>query len=309
MADDRNIYCSICAKSYYEVKKMIAGPSVFVCNECVGLCVDIIIEDDSAISQNFLDRDIGETAKRLLTQVDMDAITREIEFPPEYRHAGVTILASFSDLVREKYKDENVKISIQQENNKVILVIKSGSGELKERIVETLQSYGMVLSGAQPVESLSDDPYKVAEIKQQLRIAQVQLENQKELLEMERSHSTQLVKANKHVEKNYKNMLKLVSESLSSAEERNLFLKTLLETSLETQSELANDAIKTLIQLAESKPESVPQAEVKKQLNTIQENDPTAFSRIAMFGESSVAGAAGNALYSWILPIINTLPK
>lgn len=42
---DRVLYCSFCGKSQHEVKKLIAGPSVFVCDECVELCNDIIREE------------------------------------------------------------------------------------------------------------------------------------------------------------------------------------------------------------------------------------------------------------------------
>jgi len=54
MADDRNgkgddngklLYCSFCGKSQHEVRKLIAGPSVFICDECVDLCNDIIREE------------------------------------------------------------------------------------------------------------------------------------------------------------------------------------------------------------------------------------------------------------------------
>ena len=38
-------YCSFCGKSQHEVKKLIAGPTVFICDECVDLCVDIIKEE------------------------------------------------------------------------------------------------------------------------------------------------------------------------------------------------------------------------------------------------------------------------
>lgn len=41
----KTLYCSFCGKSQHEVKKLIAGPSVFVCNECVELCNDIIREE------------------------------------------------------------------------------------------------------------------------------------------------------------------------------------------------------------------------------------------------------------------------
>ena len=39
------LYCSFCGKSQHEVKKLIAGPSVFICDECVELCNDIICEE------------------------------------------------------------------------------------------------------------------------------------------------------------------------------------------------------------------------------------------------------------------------
>lgn len=53
--DDKLLYCSFCGKSQNEVRKLIAGPSVFICDECVDLCNDIIREetdtsDDAEVS-------------------------------------------------------------------------------------------------------------------------------------------------------------------------------------------------------------------------------------------------------------------
>jgi len=45
IADEKLLYCSFCGKSQHEVKKLIAGPSVFVCDECIELCNDIIREE------------------------------------------------------------------------------------------------------------------------------------------------------------------------------------------------------------------------------------------------------------------------
>lgn len=46
-SDNKNtLYCSFCGKSQHEVRKLIAGPNVFICNECVELCMDIIREED-----------------------------------------------------------------------------------------------------------------------------------------------------------------------------------------------------------------------------------------------------------------------
>ena len=49
MSDKNNkniLYCSFCGKSQHEVKKLIAGPTVFICDECVELCMDIIKEEN-----------------------------------------------------------------------------------------------------------------------------------------------------------------------------------------------------------------------------------------------------------------------
>ncbi len=48
-ADSKNtLYCSFCGKSQHEVRKLIAGPTVFICDECVELCVDIIREESKS---------------------------------------------------------------------------------------------------------------------------------------------------------------------------------------------------------------------------------------------------------------------
>ncbi|RCL01419.1 MAG: ATP-dependent Clp protease ATP-binding subunit ClpX [Candidatus Tokpelaia sp. JSC085] len=49
------LYCSFCGKSQHEVRKLIAGPTVFICDECVELCMDIIREENKASSSRVHD--------------------------------------------------------------------------------------------------------------------------------------------------------------------------------------------------------------------------------------------------------------
>ena len=58
MTDTRNgedngklLYCSFCGKSQHEVKKLIAGPSVFICDECIDLCNEIIRDEMPAAEE------------------------------------------------------------------------------------------------------------------------------------------------------------------------------------------------------------------------------------------------------------------
>ena len=46
------LYCSFCRKSQHKVKKLIAGPAVHICDECVGLCVKIVDETTDATPDN-----------------------------------------------------------------------------------------------------------------------------------------------------------------------------------------------------------------------------------------------------------------
>ncbi len=50
--DEKLLYCSFCGKSQHEVRKLIAGPSVFICDECVDLCNDIIREEINEKSED-----------------------------------------------------------------------------------------------------------------------------------------------------------------------------------------------------------------------------------------------------------------
>ena len=54
--DSKNtLYCSFCGKSQHEVRKLVAGPTVYICDECVELCVDIIAEETKSSLTNSSD--------------------------------------------------------------------------------------------------------------------------------------------------------------------------------------------------------------------------------------------------------------
>ena len=55
---DKQLFCSFCGKNQSEVKKLIAGPSVYICDECVSLCNDIIKEDLSEDKNESDDKDL-----------------------------------------------------------------------------------------------------------------------------------------------------------------------------------------------------------------------------------------------------------
>lgn len=49
MSEHRPLYCSFCGKEQYEVHKLIMGPAVYICNECIELCMDIIRDENGRV--------------------------------------------------------------------------------------------------------------------------------------------------------------------------------------------------------------------------------------------------------------------
>src|SRR5256714_2170124 len=45
---EKPLHCTFCGKSQHEVRKLIAGPTVFICDECVELCMDIVVEENKS---------------------------------------------------------------------------------------------------------------------------------------------------------------------------------------------------------------------------------------------------------------------
>src|SRR6267154_1529922 len=79
-SDSKNtLYCSFCGKSQHEVRKLIAGPTVFICDECVELCMDIIREENKSSLVKSRDgiptpKEIGKISRKS----DNPSITRDV---------------------------------------------------------------------------------------------------------------------------------------------------------------------------------------------------------------------------------------
>lgn len=123
---DKLLYCSFCGKSQHEVRKLIAGPSVFVCDECVELCNDIIREEiNSAVS--------GKTDKADLL-VPHDIRARLDEYVIGQEHAKkILSVAVYNHYKRLKNTDKD---GVELAKSNILLLGPTGSG--KTLLAQTL---------------------------------------------------------------------------------------------------------------------------------------------------------------------------
>jgi len=123
---DRLLYCSFCGKSQHEVRKLIAGPSVFICDECVDLCNDIIREE-------IQEKSGAGTGSKLPTPHEINLILNDYVVG-QYHAKKVLSVAVYNHYKR---LDSSVKVDeVELSKSNVLLIGPTGCG--KTLLAETL---------------------------------------------------------------------------------------------------------------------------------------------------------------------------
>jgi ATP-dependent Clp protease ATP-binding subunit ClpX len=122
------LYCSFCGKSQHEVRKLIAGPTVFICDECVELCLDII--HDEAKLQSPVDAKHG-----LPSPLDISKVLDEYVIGQEYAKK-VLAVAVYNHYKRVLAQDKADKNEVEVAKSNILLVGPTGCG--KTLLAQTL---------------------------------------------------------------------------------------------------------------------------------------------------------------------------
>ena len=126
--DGKLLYCSFCGKSQHEVRKLIAGPSVFVCDECVELCNDIIREE--------LEEHTDEGSDKLPKPHEIKAVLDEYVIGQE-RAKKVLAVAVYNHYKRlESRASETGRDEVELSKSNILLIGPTGCG--KTLLAETL---------------------------------------------------------------------------------------------------------------------------------------------------------------------------
>jgi ATP-dependent Clp protease ATP-binding subunit ClpX len=126
-SSEKLLYCSFCGKSQHEVKKLIAGPSVFICDECIDLCNDIIRDENAPESSGGVARSDLPSPREICGILDQYVIGQE----KAKRILSVAVYNHYKRLKHITSKDE-----VELAKSNILLIGPTGSG--KTLLAQTL---------------------------------------------------------------------------------------------------------------------------------------------------------------------------
>src|SRR5687767_4035457 len=128
-SSEKTLYCSFCGKSQHEVKKLIAGPSVFICDECIDLCNEIIRDELPAGDDQRESRGDLPTPAEIKANLDNYVIGQE----PAKRGLSVAV---YNHYKRLRHKEKAKKDDVELTKSNILLIGPTGSG--KTLLAQTL---------------------------------------------------------------------------------------------------------------------------------------------------------------------------
>jgi len=119
MSHDKHLRCSFCGKSKDSVRKFISGPSVYICNECIALCNEILAEDE--------EREVSEAITQVPTPVELKEVLDQYVIGQE--KAKKTLAVAVYNHYKRINSHQGREAEVELDKSNILLIGPTGVGK------------------------------------------------------------------------------------------------------------------------------------------------------------------------------------
>lgn len=219
-----------------------------------------------------------------------ESFTRNIVFEPEYRQAGIAVLAYFGEILQAKYPLSDVRVRIEQIGQKVILHIETPNGEV-EAFERELTQYGLAVTGRMPISEYLPDRLAAMRLEQKIQMAEMEVRHTRELLASERAANANQIGA-------LRNEIDFVRTMLDKAQYETAQSSAALRSIALNASDSVRGAMERVAWIIEGDDKDKIE-QLERELLLLHKESPSIVDRInELLVKGSIQGAAGNYLYA-----------
>ncbi len=300
--EGKQIWCDVPSKLISNIERGVARN---VTPQDLSLIASILKQDP----ERYLDLEVNPM-KLMNTENEVNSVDRDknyfersIQFQPEYRQAGVSILSFFSEIVRDEFPNQDVRIGIFQTDNTVTLRVETPEGGLLKEVDRALEKFGMVVMGSIKPENISSNPELVRDLKTRLEVTNLELRLRQESYIASSRHYEGRISS---LEEQVKQLHGMIGSNLAHQSSLGEILSNMVSRD-EMNSNLGK-ALDILENLSTSEDSYDNHEKLNSVIDEINSASPGLLIRLARTLESIPANIMSNLASPWVQSILIGLP-
>ena len=232
----------------------------------------------------------------IISQINLSPFKgrKQLHFPPHLKQAGQFLLSYFSEIITQKYPDDDVNISISQDGSEVVeLTITAANGDVLDKVEGTLGLYGEVLVGGKPISALLESRIQQDKLVEKVEQAMLIAKSDQRYIALQE----EVIKQNTVVINQQANQLTSQTQQIGELIRQTAQLATFNLTRLQSKDKEVNRLIRKIERLSKTNTDLIDKTDLLEILEQIDKKDKSVIAYLADMTQSATGSVFGRLLY------------